>query len=584
MKGKLFVTGLAMLSVGSALAVKAIPEVLRYLQADGTEVNIRLHGDESFHFATDTEGRLIMLNDKGCYEYAEMSEEGKPRLSGVSLLHPASEVKGNLISADNYVKYAVSSGIDMKRRSLTATRASNTGSAKYRYSTSAFPTIGTPHSIVVLVEYPDYKFSMADPQEYYNDFLNGENFTRDKGTGSCRKYYSDNSKGQFVPTFDVYGPVMMKNARSYYGGGNEENASQMVVEAVKALDAKVDFSQYDHNDDGYVDSIYIIYAEKGEASGGAEDSVWPFSWELESQKINLYADGVKVNTYGCSNELQRNNQVDGIGTFTHEFGHVLGLPDLYNTVSTSDETTPWTWSLMDSGSYNNNSRTPPSLSSFERYSLGWLNPVEIVADGDYSLSYLADSNKAYIMTTEESSDEFFILEYRKKSGWDQYLPGKGMLIWHIDFVQSQWDRNTVNNNSRHHYVDLLRADNVADARTLGGDSFPGSKSVTLFSNTTTPALKSWAGKDLNVTSISNITETGSGVSFKAKVKEFRGDAGVGEIMEEDCITISNGTIYVERGSFPVYDISGRKIGEASEYNPLRVQRGIYIVNGKKYAI
>lgn len=551
----------------SCMAVKAKPGVIDFIDGDGKSVQILLHGDESFHFVTDTQDNVMVLNEKNIFEYLLLND--KP-IKGEEYIRN--------IESNRFLKDKVVSG-----RNLCAPASRK---AKYTYSTSAFPTIGEPHSLVILVEYPDYGFNVENPKDYFEDFLNGENFTRDNGTGSVRKFYVENSKGAFKPTYDIYGPVKLKNKRRYYGGGNEENAKYMVVEAVEALDDTVDFSQYDHNDDGYVDSIYIIYSDKGEANGGPSESVWPYSWELEDEGVFLSADGVKFNTYGCSNEIQGVGVMEGIGTFTHEFGHVLGLPDLYNTEKYSDYSTPLEWSLMDSGSYNNDSRTPCNLSSFERYSLGWLTPEELVASGNYSIGNLADTNKAFIMTSEENEDEFFILEYRMNTGWDTYLPSHGILIWHIDFSQTLWDFNTVNNINTHQYVRLVRADNQADKRTLEGDPFPGINMVTEFGKDTNPALKSWNNMDLNVTLLSNIAENvdDERCTFDVEVNEFRGSTGMQVSVIGSQFFISDQYIMVSEGEYPVYDLSGRAVGVVSKGNPLKLNKGIYISSGKKIMI
>lgn len=567
-----------------AMAIKAKPGLVDYIQPDGSVVKIMLHGDEHLNFATDGEGYLLLPGESGEYEYA-VKDPGRGIISsGINVGNNPQSVVARLVSLKDL---PVDSGVLTRRLVKRSSGVAETGDAKYRYSTSAFPTKGTPHSIVVLVEYQDYKFSMEDPLEYYNDFLNGDNFTRDEATGSCRAFYKENSNGAFVPTFDVFGPVLLKNKRRYYGAGAETHASEMVVEAVEALDDVIDFSQYDHNDDGYVDSIYIVYAHKGEADGGPAESVWPHSWELEEADIFLEADGVKINTYGCSNELKGsvNTVVDGIGTFTHEFGHVLGLPDLYNTNNSRDMSTPGDWSVMDSGSYNNDCRTPANFSAFERYSLGWISPEEIIASGEYSLPNLADSNRAYIMTTEENADEFFIAEYRTLKGWDAYLPASGMLVWHIDFVQSQWDRNSVNNDSRHHYVDLLRADNIADLYTVAFDPFPGVRNVTELGTTTAPSLKSWLNTSLNVTSLYNIREEDGMVKFSARVTEERIPTIIDKVEDQQVSVWTEGNmLYLGLGEADVYDIAGRKAGVVKENAPLQLGKGIYIVKHQKIFI
>lgn len=545
----LLITATVVMTTFELGAVKASPEPVRVEQPDGTVIEIIQYGDESSHYATTIDGHLLRLNAKGVFEIAP---------AGSTVKQVASTTKRGMRSNRR---------LAMETRSETLSRE-----AKYRYSASAFPTIGEPHSLVFLVEYPDVRFTVENPQEYFNDFLNGEDFNRNGATGSSRQYFIENSMGAFSPTFDVYGPVMLKNNRKYYGGGNEDNAYQMVVEAVEALDEEIDFSQYDHNDDGFVDSVYVIYAHKGQADSGVAESVWPYSWELVEEGVELIADGVQFNTYGVSNELNPKGVPTGIGTFTHEFGHVLGLPDLYNTESVGDITTPGEWSVMDNGNYNNDNRTPPYFSSFERYSLGWLQPEEVLKSGEYRLPNIASSNKAYIMTTEENPDEFFIFEYRNtETGWDQYLPSHGMLVWHIDFDQEAWDENRPNNNRNHQRVFLVRADGFADRTTYVSDPFPGVLRKTEISRTTSPGLVSWAGSFLKVSEISGITEGNDGVDFKVKVD---GD--------EDDLT---GIFEIETDSQNnVYDLNGRKVGETRNGNLPQLPKGIYIMNGKKISV
>lgn len=603
---KLWSWGKSILPLGAILlvpvaanAIKAKPGLVEYTQPDGSIVNIKIYGDERSNFRASKDGYVVMENDKGFLEYAVLDANGSPKPSGKMLGASATTFDAGvqLISAKDYVPVMKSKADKTSRGQLKATRAS-AGDNKYVYTSCAFPTKGEPHSIVVLVEYQDVKFSMSDPFEYYNDYLNGDNFTRDNGTGSCRQYFSDSSLGVFKPTYDLYGPVLLKYNQSYYGQndrrGDEPHAAEMIVEAVNFLDATVDFSQYDHNGDGYVDSIYVIYAGRGEADGGSVNTVWPHSWELSDDARYfgkttgaIKVDNVLVDAYGCSQELSGRTPT-GIGVFVHEFGHVMGLPDLYNTSNYNDETTPLDWSLMDQASYNNDTRTPPLFSSFERYSLGWIEPQEIYVSGDYELEKLSLNGKAYILTTEENEDEFFLLENRQLEGWDSYLPYHGMLIWHIEFSQRNWDNNTPNNNALRQGVCLVRADNRASMNTYRGDPFPGTGLVTEFTNLTAPRLVSYDRRDLNVTAISDIKEVDETIKFSATATEDRSDRqptgivdSIGDVNE---FWTEAGCLYTSGGIFPAFDISGRKVGMVAPSSPLRVSPGIYIVGGKKLLV
>lgn len=576
-----------------ANAVKAKPGIIEYTEPDGTTVDIRLYGDERANFAANTDGYVVMRNDQGFLEYAVMNAYGQPTLSGkrVSQGVVTFDSGVRLISAQEYVTVMQKEATKTTRGSMKGATRASAGDNKYVYSSCAFPTKGEPHSIVVLVEYTDVKFSMDNPWEYYNDYLNGDNFTNHGGTGSCKQYFNDSSLGLFSPTYDLYGPVPLKYNQKYYGGngrygdGGDVNATDMIVEAVKYLDSEVDFSQYDHNGDGYVDSIYIIYAGQGEADSYIADTVWPHSWELSEAGVGaIPVDGVKVDAYGCSQELSGRTPT-GIGVFVHEFGHVMGLPDLYNTNNPYDESTPLDWSLMDQGSYNNDTRTPPAFSAFERYSLGWIEPEEIYVAGDYQMGKLTDQGRAFILTTEENPDEFFMLENRQQEGWDTYLPYHGMLIWHISFSQKNWDYNTPNNNSSRQGIGLVRADNVANMSSYRGDPFPGIGMYTEFSTTTTPRLQSYDKKPLNVTRIGNITESNGMISFQAEVTEDRSDKLPAGIIDATDVSVEiwsrDGMLYTSGDTMPVYDISGRKVGNVSSGLPLEISKGIYIVSGKK---
>jgi M6 family metalloprotease-like protein len=203
------------------------------------------------------------------------------------------------------------------------------------------PATGEVRVPVLLVQYSDVKLSSENPKTAFEGHINGEDYKDEGGYGSVREYFVDQSEGKFMPQFDIIGPITLSNPMEYYGGndaqGNDKNAREMVQEACQNAD--VDFSQYDNNGDGYVDIVYIIYAGYGEASNVAqlENTIWPHQWQLETA---LSLDGVKISKYACNNELDgyQGNELDGIGTFCHEFSHCLGLPDFYPT---GDDQTPF---------------------------------------------------------------------------------------------------------------------------------------------------------------------------------------------------------------------------------------------------
>ena len=380
-----------------------------------------------------------------------------------------------------------------------------------------FPSKGQQKGLVILVEFSDVKFKIENPKDYYEKMLNGEDFTDYLSTGSAKQYFLENSNGQFDISFDVIGPIILDKPSTYYGENNywgeDIRPYEMIVDACDILykEQRVNFADYDKNNDGQIDNVYVFYAGYGEADGGGLNTIWPHSWEMTDAGVHKEYDNLKLNHYACSNELQYYSDgtimPDGIGTFCHEFCHVMGLPDFYSTIG-GGAFTPENWTLLDSGSYNNMSRTPPFLSAYERFVFGWLTPLDINSVEMINLQPIGDSNEAYIIHTDKQN-EYFILENRQQKDWDKYLPHHGMLVWHIDFNQRVWDNNTVNVNPRHQYIDLVEADGIPSNWTRDGDAFPGLYEKTELSATTNPALVSWSGKPINVT-IRNIHEDENG--------------------------------------------------------------------------
>lgn len=478
------------LVLASALTASAIPAMkgLRPVtQPDGTVIYVERVGDEHMNFTLDSEGALL-ISVNGMYRYADLGEDG------------------TLIESETPVMWSserVQERITMLNEATTSSklRAASVGLIPDRN----FPTTGQQKALVILVEYSDVSFTLEDPYSYFHDMLNKEGFSDSQygGTGSCRDYFIESSMGKFMPEFDVYGPVKLSGRRKDYGssvGGYEANAYKMVTESCEILDDTVDFSQYDRNDDGVIDNVFVFYAGQGEATYGPEESVWPHSSQVIGEHIH---DGKRLDVYGCTNEWGL-NRPDGIGTFCHEFSHVLGLPDLYNTVGNTTYT-PGYWDLMDYGSYLNGGMTPPVYSSFERNALGWIELTELTPGmTGVTLPDLRTSNVAYSLTDPSNPNEFYLFENRRQDGTDTYLPGEGMLVWHVDYKPVRFRNNVVNNENDHQCVDIVEADKKpSKASRNGSDAFPGTTSTSRLD------MQWWSGNFTEV-SLRNIAEAEDG--------------------------------------------------------------------------
>lgn len=575
--------------VPEAAAKPACRGVIEMIQPDGEKVYATLHGDERMHYMLSEEGFLLttLSSEDNTIVYASISDEGEVGSTSIRA--------GRL--ADNFSVVAENNKRNLEKglrylsdnSAIKTTLPSASGTRGYGLATTSYPHFGSPKALVILVEYSDKKFNISNPNEYFSNMLHQEGFSDYGGTGSVRDYFLFNSGGKFDPEFDLFGPVTLPNKMSYYGSndkfGNDQHPEMMAIHACNILDDEVDFSQYDTDGDGYIDNVYIFYAGYGEADGGAATTVWPHSWDIEysSSKIPEY-DGVKLNHYACSNETDyTTRRPDGIGTFVHEFSHVMGLPDLYCTAMYGNPFTPGEYSVLDYGPYNNDGRTPPNYSSFERYALSWMDPVEFDRSDYYAIPDLSTSNLGYILPTEKKT-EFFLIENRQLVNNDRFLPGHGMLVWHIDFQEENWENNTVNNSNSHQLVDIVEADNKRNESSRSGDTFPGKSNVTEFSYLTKPSLCSWAGNELDM-AFKDIAESEEGViTFKGIYKgDENGFSGISRPSVDSSFKakVIDGCLWVS-DSAEVFTLSGSRLAALGAGSLLSLPcRGVYLVRGAK---
>lgn len=401
-----------------------------------------------------------------------------------------------------------------------------------------------PRGLVILVNFSDVSFYSGNTRKDMDSLMNAVNYNYDGATGSTREYYRAQSNGQYVPQFDVVGPYTLTNNRAHYGGndsnGDDLLAGNMIVEACKAADADgVDFTQYNNDGDSYIDFVYVIYAGAGEADSDVEDAIWPHNWTLSGARnyenctysaSDCKVDGLTINNYACSGELTYGEEGSrcGIGTVAHEFGHVIGLPDYYDTNGDTngdaDGKTPNNWTIMDQGSYNNDGKTPPSYSIFDKYYFGWATPTILPKDGaGQNITLTTGYDDAYQITGGTSVVPYtntgvvYYLENRQKNGWDEYLPGHGLLIWKVKYNEDRWSGNTPNSYSS----DVLYTVLSADGGTQIGDIYTKNTSTGKWELSYDGANNTFPGKSSvkSVTpvtgcALTEISESAGVISFK----------------------------------------------------------------------
>lgn len=511
-----------------SLAVPASNETFFLNQPNGTSIEVRYIGDEHFHVLETADGYILQEDELGYYAYADESGKSSKIYAQDAQNRSPSDIQflSRLDQDAIYQKLLAEVPID----EFPIRKAINYGIPKFAKAPIqrvSIPhsnlTIGEHRAMVVLVEFEDVKFKSSDPQKLYTDFLNKEGFNEYANIGSVRDYFIKNSMGKFIPNFDVYGPVMAPGSKSPYGGRqgskNFFGAGMAFRRALDSLDKKenIDFSKYDEDKDGYIDFLIFIFAGVGAHDTQIKETIWPHAGEFSkiNDKLPMLSDGTEAFTYACASEISgtayqkdsTTSSISGIGLIVHEVGHVLGLHDHYDLYSRNSYKTPSNWDVMDRGNYNCPSNTygvqncaPPLLSAFERMSLGWLTPTELNEVGTLKLDKI-DTNVAYSITNTKNPDEMFLLEYRTKKGWDVKLPGSGMLIWHIDYVDSVWETRTLNMAPNHPYVDIIDAYPDSSTNAKSSDAFPGSKKVTEFNK-----FIFWNGDSMKI-ALSDITES-----------------------------------------------------------------------------
>lgn len=460
---------LSMLMVGTAIhAVPAKRGIWKtFTLKTGQTVQVQLCGDEFLHFWEDKDGNR--------YSY-DTSDGLKP--ANMAQLRTRAQVMRQQACPDNIIKKSLLTGAN---GSTSLTRASS--------------YMGKKRCLILLAQFSDKKFTMNDPKAFYNRVANEPGFSEGNFKGSVADYFKAQSNGKFEMNFDVMGPYTL-GEQAYYGK-NEGDQQDVNVQAMiagclgKAAAEGIDFSPYDWDGDGQMEMVFVVYAGRGEATGGGDDTIWPHKGRM----TNPVKCGNKTLTnYACSNELSVSNEVDGIGTICHEFSHCFGYPDAYD-VNYTGLYGMGTWDLMCQGNYNGNGFTPAGYTAYEKYAAGWITPIELKENTSVSgMKPLAEGGDAYIFKNPNNSDEYYLIENRQKKGWDAELAGSGIIINHIDYDLKAWNYNIPNSKmvgvNDHERITLIPADNVKSDKNEENDPWPyGNKNR--LANNTTPACNTY---------------------------------------------------------------------------------------------
>jgi len=284
-------------------------------------------------------------------------------------------------------------------------------------------------AVVLLIEFQDVTHEDAHDQDYFRMLL----FSNARNANSMNNYYQEVSYGQIS---SISGTVSewytSEHDMDWYGEDSnvwrhdDRNTDryELAREAIQLADDDIDFSQFDKDGDGLVDHVIVVHAGPAqERAGGLPDEIWSHRWEIPGGER---VDGVRVVGYTAQSESSP------LGIFAHEFGHDIGLPDLYDTDMVQEFV--GNWDLMDHGSWNNDGNTPAQMCAWDRIKLGWLQPYIVERDESMTLALHEIEQDWGTRAVKVTLDKniYYLIEARQQINYDSALPDHGVLITYCD--------------------------------------------------------------------------------------------------------------------------------------------------------
>lgn len=494
-------TGFLAIAADFTFAKPMPPFAFKQVQSDGDTLEFFRRGDEYANYAETKDGYILVPCETDLCYADEAGESSNVRAHAAERRNSTEQDFLENLNADKARQKFLTEKMEKRERRPYGNFQKEflpNGKVLKKPSAESW-TLGSQTFLVILVNHQQKSWTDAEAKNFERQ-LNEADYSDNGHFGSVRDYYIKQSGGKFTPTFKVLGPYTYSGTVK----GNDANVMKEVLAKASSAGDLTSFDGYAKNSDGTFVGLILAGSNADYDMEGITYMGWMCT-EHSQGKVGRYV-------YIPSKESSDNETIDGMGTFAHEFGHVLGLPDLYQTSTDKGVfTTPGNYDVMDVGCYNGFYATStgsvlgthvPNMSSFEREWLGWHTPKTLSsADGVYSIPAYDSANFAYQIVDPSDSDQWFVLENRQLKNWDTTLPGHGLLIWHIDYDKSIWDAEGVNNGTQ--YVDIEEA-NTSEAAAY---TFPGIKKVTEFDGFT-----NWSGQSI-FSKISNITESNGYICF-----------------------------------------------------------------------
>jgi M6 family metalloprotease-like protein len=499
--------------------VSAYPYPVTITQPDGSKITVTLKGDEHMKWAQTTDGYSVMRNNTGIFEYARLDANQNMIPSGVQARNEQERSNDDIQFLSRTPR-----GLTYSAGQVGMMKNISRINRKRTYKSAQIS--GTRKFLCILIGFTDKAFTKTKAD--YENLLNQPGYATDGATGSVYDFYKENSYNQLNLSFTVAGPYVASHNMSYYGANNNQgidvNPEALITEAVKLADPTVDFTEFDNDKDGMVDGIYVIYAGYGEDSGASSNTIWAHTSSIPT----LTLDGTTISDYACSSELRGTSGtgISRIGPICHELGHILGAIDFYDTNYNTNGLYDGTgnWDIMANGAWNNNGVTPAHHNPYTKiFVYGWASSKTFTSGANITLLDAEQNNNSFYVVNTATSNEFFLFENRQKQKFDSYLPGHGMIIYHVDgnYITTAGDQINIGSHQGMYPV-CANATGLPPA-TYGvingaGLPFPGTGNKTSFTDFTTPNALSWSSAKTNAP-ITSITEdiANKTVSFTAPV-------------------------------------------------------------------
>jgi M6 family metalloprotease-like protein len=400
-----------------------VPQTLS--QPDGSELNCLATGDEFHNWLHDENNFTIMQHpETGFYVYAQQIGEA---------LRATTHIAGRI----DPTSVGLTSGANAKPENFD--RRVEEFEQLLANERNRVSTIGELNNLVVFIRFADQD-EFTETLTQYNGMFNAED------QNSMYQYFDEVSDEQLDITSHFYPEpnsnfvvsYQSPNPRNYYlvynaatnpigyqtDGERTQREHELLEAAAQFVETQIPTNlDLDNDDDGRVDNICFIV--KG-ATGAWADLLWPHMWVLYS--LDVYIHGSQVWTYNFQLSVSLNSS--GVGVLCHEMFHSLGAPDLYHY--TGNGISPaGSWDLMCS-----NTNPPQHMTTWMKYKYGlWFNDVpEINETGTYTLEPVVDSPySCYKIPSPNSTNEFFMVEYRRRTGlFEPSIPGDGLIIYRVD--------------------------------------------------------------------------------------------------------------------------------------------------------